>query len=738
MNTNYNKRKADNKNYYSERGRRSSYLRPHRQNVHYSHSRYHYYNFATGYPRATRANSNHYDKVNRPSVRAASPVEGTEEFTMKQIQQTSAIIMRQLLSPEESTENLKNDCPHKVNESLSSPKSQTTTTTKRDKQISLPKTSNFKTNKNNEKFDINVIQEKIINHIMNLNNGKKKNLINSACSGYDKAIWQIQKQKRLEISRALRNMCASQNTQESTNFINSIMPDIGIQIQDLPIEVIEELRMTLSLDGEGLDNFPFVSDNATSPLSKSCNDNVVIDVNQESEETEPVATEDPNEVAPIKLETFADDIASRTEEEIEPNQNEICDEVNISIKEEDELKQNDQMENEPSEEFKVNRIERCCQTDRPAPTSESFLNFFAEEFGGCDTTSLSAVIGKMHFVDECVGKLIEYRQSLFKRLQIADKKAEETVPPEPLREKGKESEKEHSYDVISFPALQEKVVDIKVVEEYIVAATEKGRILYFSLTGPLVHAICVTNVPLTCMLLCPSKLDATYMYVGSLGSDLIVYNFDNRKIVKAIAIADSVQCMDAKWGYVFVGCLRGTLLRYSLKKEKVEFEDKSMTNIHVIKAVQEGPRYVLLVGNRNAPVCVRDALSGLYLRNFSKDEMPVTVYSLLLERNLLYCGTTCKDILVYNFHEGHFVKSLDASKSKGISCMVIHKGLLLAGCTNGLIYAYTTKTNAFVASIQGPGGVILCMALFRNQVIVGTMSYQFQSVVIPDHILSFL
>ena len=69
----------------------------------------------------------------------------------------------------------------------------------------------------------------------------------------------------------------------------------------------------------------------------------------------------------------------------------------------------------------------------------------------------------------------------------------------------------------------------------------------------------------------------------------------------------------------------------------------------VLKAAQEGARRVLLVGMRNAPVFVRDAMSGLRLRTMTESVTP-TVYSLILENSMVYCGTTAHDILVYSFH----------------------------------------------------------------------------------------
>lgn len=56
--------------------------------------------------------------------------------------------------------------------------------------------------------DVNEIHNQIVNHISNLSMGKKIELVNQLGStGYDLAIERIQRQKRAELSKLLRDMC---------------------------------------------------------------------------------------------------------------------------------------------------------------------------------------------------------------------------------------------------------------------------------------------------------------------------------------------------------------------------------------------------------------------------------------------------------------------------------------------------------------------------------------------------
>lgn len=89
----------------------------------------------------------------------------------------------------------------------------------------------------------------------------------------------------------------------------------------------------------------------------------------------------------------------------------------------------------------------------------------------------------------------------------------------------------------------------------------------------------------------------------------------------------------------------------------MEFEEKKMgSDVLVVKAAQEGPRRILLVGHRNAPIYVRDAMSGLCLRSFSNEAITPTVYSIVINGSSLYCGTAKDNILVFSFHVSDFYK----------------------------------------------------------------------------------
>lgn len=83
----------------------------------------------------------------------------------------------------------------------------------------------------------------------------------------------------------------------------------------------------------------------------------------------------------------------------------------------------------------------------------------------------------------------------------------------------------------------------------------------------------------------------------------------------------------------------------AIKANSIQFSDKSVL---ALKATNEGPRRVLIVASRSQPITIRDAQSGLFLRTICGQKSH-TVYSLMRDHNLIYCGTSSTSILVFDF-----------------------------------------------------------------------------------------
>lgn len=91
-------------------------------------------------------------------------------------------------------------------------------------------------------------------------------------------------------------------------------------------------------------------------------------------------------------------------------------------------------------------------------------------------------------------------------------------------------------------------------------------------------------------------------------------------------------------------------VRTFLQRERFEFAEQIANRvIYALKATMEGARQVLLVASECAAICVRDAMSGLYMRSLDI-KFTTTIYSLLIERKTVFCGTVGQDIVAYSFY----------------------------------------------------------------------------------------
>lgn len=83
----------------------------------------------------------------------------------------------------------------------------------------------------------------------------------------------------------------------------------------------------------------------------------------------------------------------------------------------------------------------------------------------------------------------------------------------------------------------------------------------------------------------------------------------------------------------------------AFRGDEIKFSEEAVLGL---KATTEGPRRVLIVASRNQPITIRDAQNGLLIRTISGHKSH-TVYSLLMDSNLVYCGTSSTAIPVFDF-----------------------------------------------------------------------------------------
>ncbi|XP_076226164.1 uncharacterized protein LOC116427459 isoform X2 [Nomia melanderi] len=275
------------------------------------------------------------------------------------------------------------------------------------------------------------------------------------------------------------------------------------------------------------------------------------------------------------------------------------------------------------------------------------------------------------------------------------------------------------------------ILDIKVFENSFLAASEDGRIYRYSqASNGILNIYKGHKAAVTCLYVYnPNSTDVNkeWLFSGSLDGTLRCYNITTGLQLRDTAdIGSPIQCMDEAWGIIFIGTKSGHVSRYHIKSgvikgNSIQFSDKSVL---ALKATNEGPRRVLIVASRSQPITIRDAQNGLFLRTICGQKSH-TVYSLMRDHNLIYCGTSTTSILVFDFTNGEQITQYDAGV--GIVCMRLYKQLLFAGCYDGNIYIFDTKDYRLVCSIPGPGNMLLSMEIIDNKIIAGSKDKRLQS-----------
>ncbi|XP_076637992.1 uncharacterized protein LOC143350077 isoform X2 [Colletes latitarsis] len=275
------------------------------------------------------------------------------------------------------------------------------------------------------------------------------------------------------------------------------------------------------------------------------------------------------------------------------------------------------------------------------------------------------------------------------------------------------------------------ILDIKVFENSFLAASEDGRIYRYSqVSNGILNIYKGHKAAVTCLYVYNTNItdiDKEWMFSGSLDGTLRCYNVTSGLQIRDTAdVGSPIQCMDEAWGIIFIGTKSGHVSRYHVKSgvirgNSIQFSDKSVL---ALKATNEGPRRVLIVASRSQPITIRDAQNGLFLRTICGQKSH-TVYSLMRDNNLIYCGTSTTSILVFDFTNGDQMMQYDAGV--GIVCMQLYKQLLFAGCYDGNIYVFDTKDHRLVCSIPGPGNMLLSMEIIDNKIIAGSKDKRLQS-----------
>ncbi|XP_050292784.1 uncharacterized protein LOC126733509 [Anthonomus grandis grandis] len=763
------------------------------------------------------------DRNERVAARPASPVEGSEEYLKRKIQNTSALIMRHLLTPEEAFPSNNKKIIQNEDTEIMTPM----VLKNHHKRQSKPAAKRVS-------YTAEEIREKIIGHVTKLNEGRKKNFINmNNSSELDNVLNLINKQKRLEISEFLRRMNPSLNNEDGNV---PVVADIGVEFQDLPSDIIEELKKTLGIDLEqfghdSLEPFhptpesefpaitPHVQQESTlqqqnlfpPPEYKSPSTDLQL---QSTLEPSLHATSTITKITSVDLNPAVSDIKSEppdlASDNVEPEPINICDNNEQIPKESQSDPPLVEIKDEPDDLF-VESFNTPAIKDEPDSDSEydkmtvvnddthrepslkfnavmaieatinTFIDIDKRESDG-HYINYNQLIDKIKGFERCSKLLEDYKKDLMEDLFHSVRKLDEeegsyyysdnsqeresgdllseTVFSESngvsARKRGGEQEQKSSEEVkkIKLKAIDDEPevwTNIKEVvcaftviyrasktSNILVMGTESGKVLMVNLeTNRIERTLAVFEGPVTGF----SIVRKRFLYVGTATKQLNVYSIAKGDLIESQLMSNPILCMSQAHGWIFIGCKNGSIVKFWTRSRGVsqEHTSESRLDILAIIASREGPRKILIVGQRRGPIVIRDAESMLHLRNFYDQQEVVssTVYAMEFYNGKLYCGTATDDILQFEFHNAQLQHRLKASESKGITCMRLLHNILFAGCSNGSVYAYNTlDTPELLRVLEGPGGSINSLAVLPKHIVISTLARKLAYIEIPSDVLA--
>ncbi|KAK3928943.1 Zinc finger protein 106 [Frankliniella fusca] len=186
----------------------------------------------------------------------------------------------------------------------------------------------------------------------------------------------------------------------------------------------------------------------------------------------------------------------------------------------------------------------------------------------------------------------------------------------------------------------------------------------------------------------------------------------NIKPIRQVNARTPISCLAYNWNSIFVGTKTGLIMVYHVEEGKLKNTISLGGNgVLSLLTVKEGPRKVIIVGSRNQPVSVRDAESGLLLREMGTSKW--TVYSLSFYNNMLFCGADQDSIAVFDFQSGR--QKYKLSTGKGIIDIVQSEDVIFCACYDGNIYVFDLQGQKGITTVKGPGKMILCIAVFNRK-----------------------
>ncbi|KAH8409794.1 hypothetical protein KR222_007601, partial [Zaprionus bogoriensis] len=299
------------------------------------------------------------------------------------------------------------------------------------------------------------------------------------------------------------------------------------------------------------------------------------------------------------------------------------------------------------------------------------------------------------------------------------------------------------------------ITQIRTHKVSIIAASENGDIYVFNIgTHKLEQQIPKHSEAITNMFLCERE---SFLYTTSLDGFLkksslevsssqslfysnylsILLSSQNlERVTQTVYLKEPLQSIDIAWGIAFIGSRWGRIFTYNIAANQVVDMPLLSTgqSIIAVKATKEGARKIVMLGCKGNTVFLHDAASGLLLRRLSVPE-GLNVYSLLLADGHVFCGTQKNEVFKFEFASGAMVNTL--SCGNGAVAMATYRDrYLLIGCYDGFIYVLNREKGNQLGRFNGPGRLVLALAIAGDKVITSSKDNSLEVLEIPPEILS--
>ncbi|ALC45724.1 CG14322, partial [Drosophila busckii] len=294
------------------------------------------------------------------------------------------------------------------------------------------------------------------------------------------------------------------------------------------------------------------------------------------------------------------------------------------------------------------------------------------------------------------------------------------------------------YDCIAtghLRGINSPITQIRVHQLLIIAASEGGDIYMFNmLSHKLQRQITKHSDAITQMFLCESE---SFLYTISLDGFLKKSSLENlERVAQTVYLKEPLQSIDVAWGTAYVGSRWGNIFTYDIAANKVGSVPLIFTaqSVIALKATEDSGHRIIVLGCKGNIVTLYDASDGMMLRRLSVPE-GLNIYSLQIADGYIYCGSQKNEVLKFELARSTLATTMACGN--GAVAMAIYEGrYLFVGCYDSFIYVLDMHSGQQVSRINGPGRLVLALAIAGNKIIASSKDNSLAIMEIPTELLT--